>query len=161
MEHGGHTSLGTLRVNGADSGVDHSSMLMFPVVRAAGDHALLVAAQMATRDRPYVRVEFPLTPAAIAPADLSGYTGVAFEVRGEAAGRVLLQSLHVRNTDAFAAPFTPGAEWQTVKIRFTSFKQRSAKPGLWDATDARALLIELAGAPGSSVWMELDNVRFY
>jgi imidazolonepropionase-like amidohydrolase len=158
---GGRTALGTLRVDGTDSGVDHSAMLMLPVVRAGGGHALLVAAQMADKDRPYVRVEFPLTAGAIAPADVSGYTGISFEVRGEAAGRLLVQAYHVRGPDAYAALFTPGAEWQTVKIPFADLHRRADNAGSWDAKDARAVLFELAGTAGSSVWLELDNVRFY
>src|ERR1035438_7966754 len=136
-------------------------MLMLPVVRATGDHALLVAAQMADKDRPYVRVELPLTAGAIAPADLSGYTGISFEVRGEALGRLLVQVYNMRSGDAYASPFTPGAEWQTVKIPFASLKRRTANADPWDAKDARSLFFELAGTAGSSVWMELDNVRFY
>ena len=161
MEHGVRTQLDTLRVNGTDAGADHSAMLMMPVVRGDGDHALLVAGQLASKDRPYVRVEFPMTPGAIAPADLSGYTGVSFDVRGEAIGRLLVQAYHVRNTDAYAAPFTPGGAWQTVKIPFASLRRRAANAGAWDAKDARAVLFELGGNAGSSVWMELDNVRFY
>ena len=162
MEYiGGRTAMGALRVNSTDSGVDHSGVLMLPVVRAGSDHALLVVAQLAYKDRPYVRVEFPLTPGAISPADVSGSVGVSFEVRGEAAGRLLMQTHRVRNTDAYAAPFTPGAEWQTVKIPFASFKRRAANAGPWDAKDGRVLLFELTGSAGSSVWMELDNVRFY
>jgi hypothetical protein len=136
-------------------------MLMLPVVRGDGDHALLVAGQLANKERPYVRVEFPLTPGAIAPADLSGYSGVSFDVRGEAVGRLLVQAYHVRNTDAYAAPFTAGGVWQTVKIPFASLRRRAANSGTWDAKDARALIFELGGTAGSSVWMELDNVRFY
>ena len=92
------------------AGADHSAMLMLPVVRSDGDHALLVAGQLANKERPYVRVEFPLTAGAIAPADLSGYTGVSFDVRGEAVGRLLVQAYHVRSTDAYAAPFIPGGQ---------------------------------------------------
>jgi hypothetical protein len=106
-------------------------------------------------------VEFPLTPGAIVPADLSGYTGVSFDVRGEAVGRLLVQSYHVRNTDTYAAPFSPGGVWQTVKIPFASLRRRAANAGTWDAKDGRALIFELGGIAGSSVWMELDNVRFY
>ena len=158
---GGRTALGTLRVNGTDSGVVHSGMLMLPVARAGSDHALLVAAQLASKDRPYVRVEFPLTAGGISPADLSGYTGVSFEVRGEAAGRLLVQAYHVRNTDAYAAGFAPGVEWQTVEIPFASLRRRAAGAGPWGLKDARTLIFELGGTAGSSVWMELDNVRFY
>ena len=161
MEHGVRTQLDTLRVNGTDAGVDHSVMLMLPVVRRHGDHALLVAGQLANKERPYVRVEFPLTAGAIVPADLSGYTGISFNVRGEGIGRLLVQAYHVRSTDAYAASFTPGGAWQTVKIPFASLRRRAANAGVWDAKDARALLFELGGIAGSSVWMELDNVRFY
>jgi hypothetical protein len=160
MEHA-RTQLDTLRVNGTDAGVDHSAMLMLPVVRGDGDHALLVAGQLANKERPFVRVEFPLTAGAIAPADLSGYRGVAFDVRGEAVGRLLVQTYHVRSTDAYAAPFTPSGTWQTVKIPFASLRRRGGNASTWDAKDARALLFELGGTAGSSVWMELDNVRFY
>ena len=51
--------------------------------------------------------------------------------------------------------------WQTVKIPFASLRRQAAGAGAWDANDARALLFELGGPAGSSVWMELDNVRFY
>jgi imidazolonepropionase-like amidohydrolase len=160
MEHG-RTQLDTLRVNGTDAGVDHSAMLMLPVIRGDGDHALLVAAQLSSKEHPFVRAEFPLTAGAIVPLDVSGYTGVSFEVRGEAAGRLLVQTYHVRNTDAYAAPFIPTGTWQTVKIPFASLRRRAANAGSWDAEDARALLFELGGAAGSSVWIELDNLRFY
>jgi hypothetical protein len=161
MERGARTQLGTLRVNGTDSGVDHSAMLMLPVVRGESDHALLIAAQLADKERPYVRVEFPLTTGAIAPADLSGYTGVSFEVRGEAAGRLLVQAYHIRSADAYTAEFTPSGAWQTVRIPFASLRRRAPNAGPWDAKDARAVLFELGGTAGSNVWMELDNVRFY
>ena len=58
----GRTQLGTLRVNATDAGVDHSLMMFQPIVRAPGDHALMVQARMAAKDRPFVRMEFPLTP---------------------------------------------------------------------------------------------------
>src|SRR5207237_1198687 len=49
----GRTQLGTLRVNGTDAGIDRSAMLFHPVVRAGKDHALLVQATMADKDRPH------------------------------------------------------------------------------------------------------------
>src|SRR6185369_11278318 len=118
-----------------------------PVVRESGGHALLITARMADRDHPFVRAEFPLTPGAIVPADLSAYTGISFEVRGEAAARVLLPGYHVRTTDAFTASFTPSAAWQTVKIPFATMKRRAG--AAWDPKDARSLLIELS-APAAS-----------
>ena len=59
MERGdGRTEIDTLRVNSTDSGADHSAMLMLPVKRAEGGHALLVAAQMADKGHPYVGWSF-------------------------------------------------------------------------------------------------------
>ena len=52
---------------------------VLPVVRESGGHALLVTARMADRERPYVRAEFPLTPGAIVPADLTPYSGISFD----------------------------------------------------------------------------------
>ena len=156
----GRTQLGTLRVNGTDAGVDHSQMIFLPAVRAGHDHALLISAAMAAKDRPYVRVELPLTPGAIELADVSRYAGVTFEVRGEGEGKLVVSSYHVRNGDAFAAPFATSPEWQTVKIPFAELRQRSGDAH-WDAKDARALFFELSAAPSASAWLELDNVKFY
>jgi imidazolonepropionase-like amidohydrolase len=160
MEDAARTQLGTLRVNATDSGVDHSPMLMQPVVRESGGHALLISAHMADREHPFVRAEFPLTPGAIVPADLSAYTGVEFEVRGEAAARVLVPLYHVRANDPFTAPFKPSGAWQKVKIPFASLKRR-AEGAAWDPKDARSLLIELSAPGASNAWLEIDNLRFY
>jgi hypothetical protein len=158
----GRTAMNTLRVNATDAGVDHSAMLFQPVIRAGGDHALLVQAAMADKPRPWVRVEFPLTAAAFEPADVSRYQGVSFDVRGEAAGRLLVHTYSVRsNSDAWAAAFTPSAEWQTLKIPFAALKRREEGGPAWTGKDARAVLFELAGAPGSKAWLQLDNVQFY
>jgi hypothetical protein len=48
-----------------------------------------------------------------------------------------------------------------VKIPFADLHRRADNAGSWEAKDARAVLFELAGTAGSSVWLELDNVRFY
>ena len=155
----GRTELGTLRLNATDAGVDHSAMIFLPVIRGGEDHALLVAAQFAGKERPFVRADFPLTPGAIDLADVSMFSGVMFDVRGEAAARLLVQTYHVRGSDTWAAPIAITGEWQTVKIPYAQLKRRAG--GTWDGKDARALLFEISGAAGTAAWMELDNVRFY
>jgi len=147
-------------VNSTDAGIDHSPMLFHRVLRAGHDHALLVQATMADKDRPYVRLEFPLTPGAIDLADLSRYTGVEFEVRGEADCRLLVSAYGDRvAADPWSAPFQAAGEWRTVHVPFSQLARRI--PGQWDGRDARSLLIELSGAPHAGVWLELDNLRFY
>jgi imidazolonepropionase-like amidohydrolase len=157
----GRTSLNTLRVNATDPGIDHSPMLFQPVIRSGNDHALLIQAAMADKVHPWVRVEFPLTQGAFEPADISKYQGVSFDVRGEADTRVLLQTYGIRNSDAWAASFSPTGEWQTVKIPFAALKRQTEGAPSWTGKDARAVLFELSGAPGSKTWLELDNVQFY
>jgi hypothetical protein len=157
----GRTSLNTLRVNSTDAGIDHSAMLFQPVVRSGNDHALLIQAAMADKDRPFVRVEFPLMAGAFEPADVSRYSGVSFDVRGEAAARILIQTYGARTGDAWSAAFTPGGEWQTVKIPFAALQRRAAEAATWTGKDARAVVFELAGAAASRTWLELDNVQFY
>ncbi len=156
----GRTRIATLRVDATDPGIDHSPLLFHRVLRSGSDHALLVQATMADKDHPYVRVEFPLTPGAIDLADVSRYSGVQFEVRGEADCRLLVSAYGNRTAaDPWAAPFQAAGEWQTVRVPFAELKRRV--PGQWDERDARSLLVELSGAPRAGVWIELDNVRLY
>jgi hypothetical protein len=156
----GRTRLGTLRVNGTDAGIDHSPMLFHRIVRSGGDHALLIQATMAQKENPYVRVEFPLTAASVSPADVSGFSGIQFDVRGEVAPRLLVSTYSGRSvSDPWAAGFSVSPEWQTVKIPFTDLKRRAT--GGWDARDLRAILVELSGPPKSGVWLEIDNLRLF
>ncbi len=156
----GRTQLGTLRVNTTDPGPDHSVMLSFPVARGGGDHALLISARMASKERPYVRLEMPLTPGGVTLADLSRYEGIGFEARGEGLFRLVMQNYGARR-DPFAAPFQVATEWQAVKIPFSALRRASMEEGGWNSKDVRSLLFELSGAPQAHVWLELDNVRFY
>jgi hypothetical protein len=48
-----------------------------------------------------------------------------------------------------------------VKIPFSALARRTDGAQAWTRRDLRALVFELSGAPGSLVWLELDNVRFY
>jgi len=131
------------------------------VIRAGNDHALMIQASMAEKEHPWVRVEFPLTQAAFEPTDISRYQGISFDVRGESSARVLVQSYSIRNSDQWAASFTPNGEWQTVKIPFSVLKRRAENAPAWTGKDARAVIFELSGAAGSKTWLELDNVMFW
>src|SRR5262249_33508367 len=132
----GRTALNTLRVNATDPGIDHSPMLFQPVIRAGGDHSLMIQATMAEKDHPWVRVEFPLTQGAFEPADISKYEGVSFDVRGESAARLMIQTYG--RSDMWSAAFTPTGEWQTVKVPFSALKRRAE--GGWSGKDVRAVL---------------------
>jgi hypothetical protein len=156
----GRTQLGTLRLNATDAGIDHSPMLFHEVIRAGNDHSLRVQATMAAKERPYARLELPLTPGGIELADVSGYSGVEFEVRGEGAGRLIVQTYGVRAlADPWSADFAIASDWAKVRLPFAKLTRREADR--WSGKDARVLGFELSGPAGSGVWFELDNVRLY
>jgi imidazolonepropionase-like amidohydrolase len=157
----GRTQLDTLRVNATDSGIDHSSMLWTRVVRAGSDHSMLVTAKLAAKDRPWVRLELPLTPGGVELADASQFTGVTFDVRGEGAHRLLVLTGGGRSRAPFAAPIKASGEWQTVAIPFGSLERAGRGDGEWNGRNLRILAFELSGAPESQAWLELDKIRFY
>jgi imidazolonepropionase-like amidohydrolase len=157
----GRTQIGTLRINSTDAGVDHSVMMFQPIVRAPGNHALMVQARMADIEKPFVRVEFPLTPGAVEPADLTQYTGLSFDARGEGAYRLIVNTYGVRIPDPYSAPFALTAGWQTIRIPFAGLQRRASDAGPWARNDARSLLFELAAPAGAGAWLELDNVKLY
>ena len=149
----GHTRLGTLRVYSTDGGTDHSAMLFMPVVRGASDHSLMIETRMASRERPYARLELPLTPGAVELADLSRYRAVSFEARGEGKFRLLFNNYGVRRHDPLSAGFTVSGMWQTVHIPL-------GKTPEWNPRDVRSVSFELAGPAGAAVWLDIDNVKF-
>jgi imidazolonepropionase-like amidohydrolase len=157
----GRTLLNTLRVNSTDAGTDHSRMMFLPVARSGHDHALMVEARMAAKERPYVRLEIPLTPGAVELADVSRYHGVSFEARGEGGFRLLVNSYGVRAGDPFASPFAASAAWRKIKIPFASLRRRADGAAPWNPRDLRALVFEVAGPAGSGAWLEIDNVGLY
>jgi hypothetical protein len=102
-----------------------------------------------------VRLELPLTPGGVELADVSQFTGVSFDVRGEGSHRLMLLP-GGKSRAPSAAPIAARGEWQTVKIPFSELKG-----GTWTGKNLRIVGFELSGAPESTVWLELDNIRFY
>jgi hypothetical protein len=147
----GRTLLGTLRVDSYDAGTDHSKVLFMPVLRGTGDHALMIEAELSPKAEPFARVEFPLTPGAVEPGDVSAYSGVSFEARGRGSFRLLAYKSSDHKPGALTAPFQAGEEWGTIRIPFSELK----------TTPIHALAFELSGPGDSKVWLELDNLRFY
>ena len=158
---GGRTRLDTLRVYSTDDGTDHSRISFLPVVRGGKDHSLMVEARLAAKEHPFVRLEIPLTEGAVELADLSQYSGIAFDARSDGAFRLEIASYGVRTGDAFAAPFQTSGAWQTIRIPFAKLSRKATGGPAWNPRDARALFYELSGPAGAGVWLDLDNVRLY
>jgi hypothetical protein len=160
MENADRTSIGTLRVDGTDEGTDHSRLMFEPIVKEGADHSLMLEAALAAKQRPYVRLELPLTPGGFDVTDISGYHGITFLARGQCACRVLMNTYNIRNQDFFAAPFVAAGSWATVKIPFSMLHARNAQEK-WDPRSMRILMFEVGGPAGSKAWLELDKVAFY
>ncbi len=160
MENPSRTSLGTLRVDSTDAGPAHSRLLFMPIVRTGDDHSLMIEADFAAKDHPYVRLDLPLTLGEIDLADVSRYHGISFIARGRCDCRLMIDSYGVRNQDYFTAPFEAGGNWSNVKIPFSDLRQRRGSEK-WNPRDVRGLNFELSGPSGSKAWLELDNVALY
>lgn len=149
----GRTSIGTLRVNTTDPGHDHALMMFERTLRAPDNHAMTVLSKMTESQRPYIRLDLPLTPGAIEPADVSQFRGIAFAARGE--GEYLL--LVTTRTGRFEARFTASAKWMTVRIPFTQLEGK----GPWTGKDATMVSLEVRRREGEEAWFEVDDVIFY
>ncbi|MGI8785172.1 MAG: amidohydrolase family protein [Acidobacteriota bacterium] len=146
-----------------ESGHDHSRAQYARILRAPGNHALAVLAEMSERPAPRLRIQAPLSPGAFALTDASRFKGIQFEARGEGDYRVLLQSYAVRDGDYHAAPFQAGGRWRKIRIAFSEFKQSGpgSSTAQKPAPQLQAVLWEIARPAGARAWLELDNVRFY
>jgi len=156
----GRSSLDTLRIDGTDTGVDHSKITFASIERQNNGRALMILAHMAPKKYPFVDLEIPLTRGAIEPADVSAYHGISFEVRGQGAYSLTLRDYGEMHEQFPSAPFQAGNAWSTVQLPFTSFQQKDRTQS-WNHHGVQAIRFELSRPAGSDTWLELDNVRFY
>ena len=158
----GRSQIDTLWVNNTDSGHDHSKMIFGRILRDASNHALSVMAKMSDVQRPFVRLNVPLSRGAIEPVDASEFRGVRFDVRGDGEYRLRLPTREVRNSAHYQTPFKANGRWQSVSIDFSSLKQEPTKsPTAWTGKDLLMLSFEIVRKSGDFGWLELDNIRFY
>jgi Amidohydrolase family/Carbohydrate binding domain (family 11) len=158
----GRSRLDTRWVNSTDAGVDPSPMVYGRIVREAGKHALSVTGRMSEKDRPYIRINIPLSRGAIEPVDAREFRGLRFDARGDGDYRLIVPTSGVRDYDYFQAAFKAASQWQAVSIDFSSLTQAGARTTVkWTGNDLLMLSFEIARPAGSFVWLELDNVRFY
>ena len=157
----GRSRLDTLWINNTDSGHDRSKMLFGRTLRSANNHVLSLLGRMASKTRPFVRVNVPLSRGAFEPVDASAFRGVRFDVRGDGDYRLIVPTRSVRNGAYYQATFTAGPAWKTVRVEFTALKQDPREPTAWTGKDLLQLTFEAARKAGEMAWLELDNVRFY
>jgi len=154
----GRTDLDTLPVESTDAGVDHSH-LDYVRPDPGKDPHLFMIAHLGAKPQPFAQLILPLTRGAVQVADASGFTGVAFEARGEGDYALLFDSYGLDGDDWFRAGFSAAQQPREVRIPFSAF--RSRKVGALDLTKLRALIVRLQGEPGGREWLEVKGVRFY
>jgi imidazolonepropionase-like amidohydrolase len=158
----GRGRLDTLWVNTTDSGVDNTRMLFGRILRGRSDHALSATARMSGKERPYARLNLPLSRGAVEPVDARQFRGVRFDVRGDGDYRLIVPTYNVRDSAFFHTPFKAAPQWQTVTVEFASLKQDGARwPAKWSGDDLLMLSFEIARPGGAFAWLEIDDVRFY
>ncbi|MBS1813109.1 MAG: CIA30 family protein [Acidobacteria bacterium] len=159
----GRSRMDTLWLYATDPSHDHSKVIFGRTSRETGNHALSAMAQMSVQARPFVRMNIPLSRAALEPVDVRAFRGVRFDVRGEGAYRLVVPTREVRTAAAyFQAPFQASAKWETVNIDFASLKSEGARAAsVWTGEDVLMLSFEIARKAGEVGWLELDNIRFF
>ncbi|MDX2152261.1 MAG: amidohydrolase family protein [Bryobacteraceae bacterium] len=131
----GRTAVDTLPVNLTDSGHERSLMQFTRTGKT-----LLAVGRLREGAQPGIGVSLPLSRGAVEPVDASEFAGVQLDLRGEGEFRLVASE-----TVALKAT----SEWQTHRVP------------LKDAKRLHAITLRATGKPGSKVWFELDNVRFY
>ncbi|HET8897909.1 MAG TPA: amidohydrolase family protein [Rhodanobacteraceae bacterium] len=160
----GRTALDTLRTDEADGGNDRSVQVSEIVARESTGHALSVQARLSDNPHAYAAAILPLSRGSVAPVDVGAYRGVQFDVRGHAANfRLQLRALGKRR---FAVSMAVGDDWRTVQVPFVTLQglppYRATRPiAVWRGNDVLQLVFSASATPGSKLWFELDNVRFY
>ncbi|SNS24857.1 Imidazolonepropionase [Granulicella rosea] len=155
----GRSNLNTLVVTNPDGGLDRTTEIL-QVVPREGGHALMMTAKMAAKDNATASVVLPLTKGSVAPADLTGYHGVRFELRGDGAYRVSLKGL--KGTWS-SAPVAGDDGWKSVEVPFASLKPVGEKnaAAVWGGDDLTEIEIVDHRAAGAASWVEIDNVTLY
>ena len=151
----GRTDLGTLRTETNESGIDHSRLR-----HQEQDRRLFLLATMGAAPQPYANLVLPLTKGAIHLADARGFSGIAFEARGNDRYVLALESYGIHPRHSFGAPFEAGPQSREVRIPFGALRSADLEARL-DLARLRALVVRLEGEPGGTAWLELGNVRFY
>jgi hypothetical protein len=153
---GSRTDLGSLPVEGTDSGSDHSHLDLV----GRPDGSLLLVASLGAAPQPFAELAFPLTRGAIELADARGFTGIALEARGTGRYRLVFDSYGLRPRARFRAAFAAGETRREIRIPFEAFGSPEPEAKL-DPARLRALIVRLEGEPGGTAWLELGKVRFY
>ncbi len=130
-----------------------AKMLLVRTPRSSRGHALALMGLMSDKDWPLVQLSIPLSRGTVQPVDARRFRGVRFDARGDGGYTLGIPA----RTGFFSAPFEAAANWHTVSVPFNELRGRSE----WRGDDLLMVRFQVPRPPGTPVWLEIDNVRFY
>ena len=74
---------------------------------------------MAVKPDPQIAVVLPLTKGAIEPANIRRYRGIKFEMRGDGAYEIALNTL----SGTYATTVSADAKWKSVEVLFADLEK--------------------------------------
>lgn len=157
----GRTATGALRVQDTDGGMDRSVLISLVAPEAGGDNALRLAARMSVKEDPHTGVILPLSRGSIQPVDARAYQGLTFALRGDGGPyRVMIRTVG----GWWQTEVEAGPEWASFTAPFSDFTpapgwRRAETP--WTGDDLLEVQFGGGRPPGETLWLEVDDVRFY
>jgi hypothetical protein len=117
---------------------------------------------MSESEHPFARAWLALARGDLQPADVSGFTGLRFDARGEGAYRLTLPTRGVRDGRYYHASFTGAPAWTAVTIPFATLTQTGTGSRVpWSGTDLLEIGFDIDREPAAVGWLEIDNLRLY
>ena len=151
------TSLDTLRVGDFDMGKSRSRQVMQTRwENKARGYVLNLSGELIHRDDPYIGVALPFFRGSVTPADISSWDGIQADLRGTP-GEV--QMILTTGSGMWTHNVDVTSDWQTFQVPYNQLSDQSALA--WQGTDAVDIRFRVSGAGGSTVWLDIDAVRFY
>jgi len=158
----GRSRLGSLWMNATDAGPHTTRMVYGRALHEPGNHALQIFARMSESEHPFARAWLALARGDLQPGDLSRFTGVRFEARGEGTYRLTLPTRGVRDGRYYQATFSGAPAWAPVTVPFATLLQTGKGPSVpWSGTDVLEITFDIDREPASTGWLEIDNLRLY
>ena len=94
--------------------------------------------------------------------DLTAFEGVRFWARG--AGTWACQvptATTATGYNHFGSPFSVTGDWTLVELPFSSLTQSWGTRRAWDPTTVSGVQWTASGPPGTTGWIEVDDIEFY
>lgn len=141
------------RLVDVEYGFPRSHLIMQRIIRETGEHALQLAAHMADKDNARAYVVLPLTPGSVVPSDVSHFSGLEFEARGDG-GEFQIELVSHAGTATYS--FVANTDWESIKVPFDQFTVDSVS-----LETVYAVKIGSQRPGGETYWVEIDDVNFY